>query len=105
MRNNKPNKVTVVGAGLAGSEAAWQLAQRGVYVDLFEMRPKVTTPAHVTGNYAELVCSNSLGGDSGLSPAASLKEENAPIWFAYFTGRGSFSGTGRIGSGGRPGAI
>ena len=75
MRNNKPNKVTVVGAGLAGSEAAWQLAQRGVYVDLFEMRPKVTTPAHVTGNYAELVCSNSLGGDSGLSPAASLKEE------------------------------
>ncbi|MBX5466219.1 MAG: methylenetetrahydrofolate--tRNA-(uracil(54)-C(5))-methyltransferase (FADH(2)-oxidizing) TrmFO [Firmicutes bacterium] len=67
--------VTVIGGGLAGSEAAWQIARRGVPVRLYEMRPTVMTPAHVTGNLAELVCSNSLGGDGGLSPAALLKDE------------------------------
>ena len=56
-------KVTVIGAGLAGSEAAWQLAQRGIQVDLYEMRPKKMTPAHQTQNFAELVCSNSLRED------------------------------------------
>ena len=53
--------LTVIGGGLAGTEAAWQAAQRGVHVKLYEMRPQRTTPAHVTDNLAELVCSNSLG--------------------------------------------
>ena len=53
--------IRVIGGGLAGSEAAWQLAQRGFQVELFEMRPKKTTGAHVTNNLGELVCSNSLG--------------------------------------------
>ena len=55
------NTVTVIGAGLAGSEAAWQLAQRGIQVELIEMRPVKSGPAHHTANFAELVCSNSLG--------------------------------------------
>jgi methylenetetrahydrofolate--tRNA-(uracil-5-)-methyltransferase len=54
-------ELVIVGAGLAGSEAAWQAAERGVQVALYEMRPKKTTPAHVTDRFAELVCSNSLG--------------------------------------------
>lgn len=54
-------RVTVVGGGLAGSEAAWQLAERGFAVDLYEMRPKQTTGAHVSNKLGELVCSNSLG--------------------------------------------
>ena len=53
--------VTVVGGGLAGSEAAWQLAQRGHFVRLYEMRPEKSTGAHVSNQLAELVCSNSLG--------------------------------------------
>ncbi|MDD9898076.1 MAG: methylenetetrahydrofolate--tRNA-(uracil(54)-C(5))-methyltransferase (FADH(2)-oxidizing) TrmFO [Candidatus Melainabacteria bacterium] len=56
-------EVKVIGAGLAGTEAAWQLAQAGVRVKLYEMRPKVKTPAHHTDNLAELVCSNSLGSE------------------------------------------
>jgi methylenetetrahydrofolate--tRNA-(uracil-5-)-methyltransferase len=52
--------VTIIGAGLAGSEAAWQLAERGVPVRLYEMRPKTPTPVHRTGDFAELVCSNSF---------------------------------------------
>ena len=55
------SKVTVVGGGLAGSEAAWQLAERGLDVQLFEMRPSLSTGAHNTQQLAELVCSNSLG--------------------------------------------
>ena len=55
------NRVTIVGGGLAGSEAAWQAAQHGLQVDLYEMRPSVETGAHVGGDLAELVCSNSLG--------------------------------------------
>jgi len=54
-------KVTIVGGGLAGSEAAWQAARHGLQVDLYEMRPEVDTGAHVSGDLAELVCSNSLG--------------------------------------------
>lgn len=54
-------RVTVIGGGLAGSEAAWQLAERGIEVDLYEMRPQKTTGAHVTSKLGELVCSNSLG--------------------------------------------
>ncbi len=69
------NSVTVVGAGLAGSEAAWQLARRGIPVKLLEMRPDKKTPAHETGYFGELVCSNSLGADVLTSPAGILKEE------------------------------
>ena len=68
-------KVTVVGAGLAGSEAAWQLAQRGVSVDLIEMKPHKMTPAHHSENFAELVCSNSLRGDRLENAVGLLKEE------------------------------
>jgi methylenetetrahydrofolate--tRNA-(uracil-5-)-methyltransferase len=67
-------RVTIVGGGLAGCEAAWQLARRGVGVDLFEMRPARTTPVHHTADLAELVCSNSLRGD-GLDQAAGLLKE------------------------------
>ena len=68
-------RVTIVGGGLAGSEAAWQLARRGVSVDLFEMRPVRHTPVHQTGDLAELVCSNSLRGNSLDQAAGLLKEE------------------------------
>ncbi|RYM07192.1 FADH(2)-oxidizing methylenetetrahydrofolate--tRNA-(uracil(54)-C(5))-methyltransferase TrmFO [Sporolactobacillus sp. THM7-7] len=68
-------KVTVVGAGLAGSEAAWQIARRGVPVTLFEMRPKKQTPAHHTDKFAELVCTNSLRSNSLTNAVGILKEE------------------------------
>ncbi|MEM1202394.1 MAG: methylenetetrahydrofolate--tRNA-(uracil(54)-C(5))-methyltransferase (FADH(2)-oxidizing) TrmFO [Acidobacteriota bacterium] len=67
--------VHVVGAGLAGSECAWQLARRGVPVVLHEMRPERSTPAHQTGGFAELVCSNSLRSDDPLHAAGLLKRE------------------------------
>ncbi len=67
--------VTVIGGGLAGSEAAWQAAQRGCRVRLYEMRPQVQTPAHRTGNLAELVCSNSLGSQQVDRPLGLLKAE------------------------------
>ncbi|MCE9560026.1 MAG: methylenetetrahydrofolate--tRNA-(uracil(54)-C(5))-methyltransferase (FADH(2)-oxidizing) TrmFO [Armatimonadetes bacterium] len=67
--------VTVVGAGFAGVEAAWALAERGFPVKLYEMRPATTTPAHTTGFFAELVCSNSLKSKSPTSPAGQLKAE------------------------------
>ncbi len=67
--------VTVIGAGLAGSEAAWQLARRGWRVALWEMRPAVMTPAHRTGCFAELVCSNSLKSEAPASAPFLLKEE------------------------------
>jgi len=69
------NKVRIIGAGLAGSEAAWQCARRGVPVELVEMRPVTTTPAHQTANFAELVCSNSLKSDSEYTAPWLLKEE------------------------------
>ena len=67
--------ITVVGGGLAGSEAAWQAAQRGVDVILYEMRPHKSTPAHVSDYLAELVCSNSLGSDLPDRAAGLLKAE------------------------------
>lgn len=70
-------EVTIVGAGLAGSEAAWQLAERGVAVRLIEMRPIVQTAVHKTGSFAELVCSNSLKSLDSTSAAGSLKTELA----------------------------
>jgi methylenetetrahydrofolate--tRNA-(uracil-5-)-methyltransferase len=68
-------RVQIIGAGLAGSEAAWQCARRGVAVELFEMRPARTTPAHQTADFAELVCSNSLKSDSENTAPWLLKEE------------------------------
>ena len=68
-------QVTVIGAGLAGSEAAWQLAQRGVNVTLREMKPQKRTPAHVTDDFAELCCSNSLRSDQLENAVGLLKEE------------------------------
>jgi len=65
----------IIGAGLAGSEAAWQCARRGLDVELFEMRPVRSTPAHQTGDFAELVCSNSLKSDSENTAPWLLKEE------------------------------
>ena len=67
--------VTVIGAGLAGSEAAWQLAKRGVKVKLYEMRPVKQTPAHHTDQFAELVCTNSLRSNSLTNAVGVLKEE------------------------------
>jgi NAD(FAD)-utilizing enzyme possibly involved in translation len=68
-------RVIVIGAGLAGSECAWQLANRGIEVHLYEMRPHQMTPAHRTGNFAELVCSNTFGSMELTSGAGLLKEE------------------------------
>ena len=68
-------EVTVVGAGLAGCEAAWQLAQRGIHVTLCEMKPQKMTPAHHCADFAELVCSNSLRGDRLENAVGLLKEE------------------------------
>ncbi len=68
-------KVKVIGAGLAGSEAAWQLASRGIEVELYEMKPKKMTPAHHCADFAELVCSNSLRGDRLENAVGLLKEE------------------------------
>lgn len=67
--------VTIIGAGLAGSEAAWQLARRGIKVCLWEMRPGKKTPAHKTGYFAELVCSNSLRSNHLANAVGLLKEE------------------------------
>lgn len=67
--------VKVIGAGLAGCEAAWQLARRGINVELIEMKPKKRTPAHVSNEFAELVCSNSLRSDELSNAVGLLKEE------------------------------
>jgi methylenetetrahydrofolate--tRNA-(uracil-5-)-methyltransferase len=69
------SKLTVIGAGLGGSEAAWQAAQRGVQVTLYEMRPTHKTPAHSSDRLAELVCSNSMGARSVDRAGGLLKEE------------------------------
>src|ERR1700694_3721422 len=67
--------IKIIGAGLAGSEAAWQCARRGLAVELWEMRPGRSTPAHQTSDFAELVCSNSLKSDSLNTAPWLLKEE------------------------------
>src|SRR6516164_8984722 len=68
-------RVKIIGAGLAGSEAAWQCARRGVEVELCEMRPGRSTPAHETPDFGELVCSNSLKSESENTAPWLLKEE------------------------------
>lgn len=72
---SQQQKVTIIGAGLAGSEAAWQVASRGVPVVLYEMRPVRQTPAHHTNQFAELVCSNSLRANGLANAVGVLKEE------------------------------
>ena len=69
------NSITIIGGGLAGCEAAWQITRSGLKVKLYEMRPKVMTPAHETGNLAELVCSSSLKSNSPQTAHGLLKEE------------------------------
>lgn len=71
----KEQAINVVGAGLAGSEAAWQIAKRGIPVRLYEMRPKKQTPAHHTDQFAELVCTNSLRSNTLTNAVGILKEE------------------------------
>ena len=69
------DELVIVGGGLAGSEAAWQAAEKGITVHLYEMRPKKNTPAHLTENLAELVCSNSLGSVQTNKAPGLLKSE------------------------------
>src|SRR6266566_6934336 len=69
------HKIRIIGAGLAGSEAAWQCARRGISVELCEMRPVRPTPAHQTDLFAELVCSNSFKSDSVNTAPWLLKQE------------------------------
>ena len=69
------NVVRIIGGGLAGAEAAWQLARRGIAVELFEMRPQRMTEAHAGSDLGELVCSNSLRSDLPSAPAGLLKAE------------------------------
>ena len=73
------NKFTVIGAGLAGCEAAWQIAEAGYKVTLVEMKPLKMSPAHKSENFAELVCSNSLKASRIESAAGLLKEEMARL--------------------------
>ena len=68
-------KVKVIGAGLAGCEAVWQLVKHGIDVDLYEMKPVKYSPAHSNENFAELVCSNSLKADRIENACGLLKEE------------------------------
>ena len=69
------SSVLVIGGGLAGSEAAWQIAQAGIRVTLIEMRPTKKSPAHYTEDFAELVCSNSFGSFNSDRAAGLLQEE------------------------------
>lgn len=75
MNDQAQKRIHIVGAGLAGSECAYQLARRGIPTVLWEMRPERSTPAHATGDFAELVCSNSLRSDDPLHAAGLLKRE------------------------------
>ena len=75
MNQTKYAEINVYGAGLAGCEAAWQAANRGVKVHLYEMKPKKFTPAHHSPKLAELVCSNSLRSDRVTNGVGLLKEE------------------------------
>ena len=88
--------VTVVGGGLAGSEAAWQIARLGVPVRLYEMRPARQTPAHVTDQLAELVCSNSLGSTIQTKAPGLLKAEMVGLGSLILATAAGASGTGRF---------
>ena len=75
MQKSNVTRVHIVGGGLAGSEAAWQLARAGIKVSLHEMRPNTTTAAHHTDDLAELVCSNSFRSDDATTSAVGLLHE------------------------------
>src|ERR1700746_2863962 len=92
-------RIKIIGAGLAGTEAAWQLARRGFDVELWEMRPARTTPAHQTGDMAELVCSNSLKSESEHTAPWLLKEEmrRAGAGLLRLAGGGGVPGGGGLG--------
>src|SRR5258708_40258202 len=75
-------RIKIIGAGLAGCEAAWQCARRGVEVELYEMRPVKSTPAHQTGNFAELVCSSSLISASWNTRVQQSCRSGAPVWIS-----------------------
>ena len=79
MKGFNVKKVIIVGAGMAGSEAAWQVANRGIKVDLYEMRPVKSTPAHKTDKFAELVCSNSLRGARFRKCCRLIKRRDASL--------------------------
>lgn len=86
------NTVKIIGAGLAGSEAAYQITKRGIHVEIFEMRPKQMTKAHKTGKCAELVCSNSFRG-ADLSNAVGLLKEELRIWDSLIMKAADFART------------
>ncbi len=73
------NSLTIIGAGLAGCEAAWQAAKQGIQVKLYEMRPLVETGAHQTDGLAELVCSNSLGSNLPDRASGLVERRIAPL--------------------------
>ena len=73
--------IHVIGGGLAGTEAAWQIASAGIPVILYEMRPNRYSGAHHTEHFAELVCSNSFGAMASDRATGLLHEERAPAWF------------------------
>jgi glycine/D-amino acid oxidase-like deaminating enzyme len=75
--------VTIIGAGLAGSEAAWWLAEHGHPVRLFEMRPHVASPAHHSGDFAELVCSNSLKSEALTTCSRAAQGRKCGNWGVY----------------------
>ena len=77
--------VTIIGGGMAGCEAAWQLAKRGLRVRLYEMRPVRETPVHHTGDLAEMVCSNSLRSDSLDNAVGLLHEEMRRLGSLFMT--------------------
>ena len=80
-------RATVIGAGLAGSEAAWQLARRGIRVTLTEMKPEKMSPAHHSPLFAELVCSNSFRGDRLTNAVGLLKEEMRILEEQFLNGK------------------
>ena len=90
-------KIRVIGARLAGCEAAWQIAQAGVQVELWEMKPQKYSPAHHSPDFAELICSNSLKAARVDSAAGLLKGGNAPPRFPADAVRGSMPVSRRAG--------
>ena len=94
--------IRIIGAGLAGCEAAWQCARRGVEVELYEMRPVKSTPAHQTDKFAELVCSNSLKSESENTAPWLLERRDAPRGFAAAADRAGNSRSRRTRAGRRP---
>ena len=89
--------IVIIGGGLAGSEAAWQAANHGAKVTLYEMRPKEMTKAHKTGDLAELVCSNSLGVGGSTTGARHFEGRNEATELLDHSHRGRSSGPGRLG--------